>query len=288
MGRGQTDTMKPTKTPLNASSLFATMKTVMLASLFIGAVQTASGEIVYKTSFDKPFVAGLALAGQLGWDAPPPLSPNAAVITDDKPQIGKQTVEVRGADLVPQALVKQLSGGYYDAIGSYRQTVNFETCGSQLVTVSAMVRVDGEKTATGDNFFSAGIAVRALLADGDDAGVGEIAISSDGRVYGYSGNQFAPTFLTNKPITLGKWHRLSVKVDFERQRFALEVDGEFQGDFPFPINLDDNGNVIAYTNVLRRGSLLAYATPDTGVLKKADYSARYDHFSIKASGAAAK
>ena len=103
------------------------------------------------------FVAGLPLAGQDGWIAPPPLSPNAAVVTTAKPRQGRQTVRVLGADLEHQDFINTVTGGYYDAIGSYRHTVNYDTGGTQAVRVSAHVRVDGPLTP-GVNFFSASVA----------------------------------------------------------------------------------------------------------------------------------
>ncbi len=36
-----------------------------------------------------------------------------------------------------------------------------------------------------------------------------------------------------------------------------------------------------YTGVLLRGSMLAYAAPDTATNAKADYAAHYDQFAIK-------
>ena len=145
-----------------------------------------------------------------------------------------------------------------------------------------MVRVDGKQTANGNNFFSASIAGRAVLADGDTAGVGELAISSDGHVYGYSGNEDIPTILTSAPIALGKWHRLSIVINFGTHKFSFYVGDAFLGEFAFATNnVDENGDPIPYTNVLRRGALISYAAPDTSSLKKADYSARYDRFSIK-------
>ena len=36
-----------------------------------------------------------------------------------------------------------------------------------------------------------------------------------------------------------------------------------------------------YTDTLRRGSLIAYAAPDTGTLHKANYAAHYDQFAIR-------
>ena len=267
------------------------MKNLLLVSSvwIVGALQPASGQSIYSTGFEAPLLqAGLPLVGQDGWVAglgPVPffLSDNAAVVTGDKPRIGKQSVRVLGADLVHQPLINQITGGYYDAIGSYRHAVNFDTEGTKVVTVSAYVLVDGKKTPRGNDFFSAGTAARGNLANGDHAGVGELVISSDGHVYGSSGNEDVPTFQTSTRVELGKWHRLAIVIDFGARTYSFLVDQEFQGKFAFDMNnFDENGVQIDYTNVLRRGALLASAAPDAGTLKKANYAAYFDQFAISA------
>ena len=241
------------------------------------------GGMIYKTGFEAPtFVAGTSLVGQDGWvvgQTPDgPLSPNAPVISTGHPRIGRQTVRVLGADLVHQDFIGQVSGGYYDAIGSYRHPVNYDTGGQVAVRISALVRVDGPQTATGNNFFSASVGARALLTDGNGtAGVGELDLSSDGHVYGWSGDAFAPTFQIGVPVTLGEWHELAVVADFVASTYAFFVDDEYLGTFPFPAQPCGP----CFTNTLLRGSLLASAGPDTASNKKADYAAHYDNFAIQ-------
>lgn len=276
--------MKLTQAPFTTrNSPFANWKRLLVASLCLTAMQSLTAQSVYKTGFDQPFVANAPLSGQDGWIAPPPLSPNAAIVTTDKPHIGRQTVQVLGSDMVSQDFINAATDGYYDAIGSYRRTVNYDTGGTQTVTVSALVRVDGAASPVGNNFFSASIAARAGLTNGDHAGVGELAISSDGHIYGYSGNQDVPTFQTSKPVTLGKWHLLSIVINFTTKTYSFRVNGNLEGEFAFDANVDDDGNALGYTNVLLRGSLITYAAPDAGGLQKADYAARFDRFSIKAT-----
>lgn len=249
---------------------FASLAAIpLLISAYNGKSQN-----IYSTGFeDPPFVAGQPLAGQDGWVAPPPLSPDAAVVTTDKPRQGQQTVHVLGGDLVHQDFINEVTGGYYDAIGSYRHAVDYDTGGTQIVRVSAHVRIDGPKTATGNNFFSAGIAAIGVDPNGDASGIGELAISSDGHVYGYSSQDLVPTFLTSTRVRLGQWHELSIVLDFAARTYTFFVDDRSLGTFAFDPS--------ATSNILRRGSLIAYAAPDTATLKKADYAAHYDHFSIK-------
>lgn len=249
----------------------------------LAALSPASGQIIYQTGFEVPdFTAGLPLAGQDGWVAPGIFSPDAAVVTTEKPRQGKQTVRVLGADLVHQDFLGPLTGGYYDALGSYRHGVDFDTGGTRAVRVSAHVRIDGPASPKGNNFFSASVATRTTLTDGSTAGTGELALSSDGNAYGYSGNENAPTLLAHTRVRLGEWHELAVVVDFAARAYSFFVDDDYLGTFAFDPN---NGPGVDYTTFFNRGSLLAYAGPDTATLKKADYSAYYDHFTIEAESA---
>jgi len=66
---------------------------------------------------------------------------------------------------------------------------------------------------------------------------------------------------------------LAVNTDFAHQKFAFCLDGSFlAGPFPFPPDVD--------TNILKRGSVLTYAGPDTPQLHKPSFKAHYDNFSI--------
>jgi hypothetical protein len=258
---------------------------VLLAILVCTAYAPVAGQSVYSTKFeDPPFVAGQPLVGQDGWIAPGILSPDAAVISTDQPRQGKQSVRVLGADLDEQQAIIDLTDGYYAAAGSYRKTVDFDTEGIVRVQISANVRVDGPTTPLGTNFFSASIAARALLDDGDTAGVGQIDISSDGHVYAQDGNHNVPVFLKSAPITLGEWHELAIVDDFGAQTFTLYVDGKSLGTYLFPTVDPDTNQLLVYTTTLRRGSLLAQTAPETGSMRKADYTAHHDNFSISVVG----
>lgn len=244
-----------------------------LAALITVAASAAQGQIIYATGFEAPsFVAGLPLAGQDGWIAPPPLSPNAAMVVTGKPRQGRQTARVLGADLEHQDFINDATGGYYDAIGSYRRAVNYDTGGTRAVRVSAHVRVDGPSTP-GVNFFSASVAAIADSSTGP-SGVGELAISSDGFVHGYSSQDLVPTFLVSAPVSLGTWHDLAIVVDFASRTYSFFVDDDYLGTFAFDPSAD--------SNTLRRGSLIVYTGPDAANLSKAAYSARCDHFVIEA------
>jgi len=250
--------------------------THLLASLLLTAlVSSAAARDVYSTNFERPaFTAGSTLAGQDGWIAPPVLSPAAAVITTGKPRQGKQSLQVSGSALESQDFINEATEGYYDAIGSYRRNVDYDTGGTQTVIVSAHVRVDG--AATNTNFFSTSIAAIGLDDEGNASGVGELAISSDGHVYGSSSQDLVPTFLTSAPITLNQWHDLAIQVDFAAREYSFYVDGEWLGTFAFDPS--------ATSTVFRRGSIIAYAAPETATLHKANYTASVDKFSIKAVG----
>jgi hypothetical protein len=246
----------------------------VLVGMVIAVPRSYAGPTLYQTGFeDPPFMADLPLVGQDGWTAPPPLSPNAAIISTSKPRQGKQSVLVPGAALVHQDFINDATGGYYDAIGSYRKPVDYDTGGTQTVRVSAHVRVDGRQTATSNNFFSASIGAIGVQADDDSNGIGELAISSDGHVYGYSGTDQVPTFLTSAPVTLGEWHTLAVEADFASRTYSFFVDDECLGTFHFDPSVTQN--------TLRRGSMIVYAAPDKSPALKTNYTAHFDQFAIK-------
>jgi hypothetical protein len=257
--------------------------------LLAAGVPDGWSQIVYRAGFEPPtFTAGLPLAGQDGWivglTPEGPLSPNAAIISTDLPRQGRQSVQVFGADLVHQDFIDLVSGSYYDAIGSYRRPVNYDTGGTQFVRISANVRIDGPKTSMGNNFFSASVAARATLTDDNGtAGIGQLDLSSDGHVYGWSGDAFVPTFQVSVPVALGQWHNLAIVADFASSTYSFFVDSQYLGTFPFPAQ--DCGG--CYTTFLKRGSLLASVAADNANNKKANYAAHYDDFMIQAGGSPA-
>lgn len=103
-----------------------------------GTALTVVGQPIYRTRFEPgTFNEDTALVGQDGWVAPPPLSPNAAIVSRDKPRMGRQTVHVLGADLEHQDFINELTTVYYDAIGSYRRAVDYDTANAQTVRISA-------------------------------------------------------------------------------------------------------------------------------------------------------
>ncbi len=258
-------------------SLTQTRHVLLVASIWIvGALHSAVAQSIYATGFEAPdLVAGSPLAGQDGWVAgagPVPLflSDNAAIITAAKK--GGQTVRVDGADLVHQDIINGLTGGYYDAIGSYRHAVDYDTGGTQTVRISADVRLDGRATPH-NNFFSASIVALALNDDDGNEGVGELAISSDGHVYGSSGQDLVPVFLTSAHVALGISHNLAIEVNFAERTYSFYVDGSWLGTFDF--------EPFEPSGVLRRGSIVTYAAPDTKKDKKADHAATIDNFAIE-------
>ena len=255
----------------------------LLLALPLPVLGQGAGSL-YSTKFEAPpFVAGLPLAGQDGWNAPPPLSPLAAVVSTAQPRQGKQSVQVWGGDLEHQDFINELTDGYYDAIGSYRKPIGYDTGGIVPVRLSAHIRIDGPLTA-GDNFFSAALSARAVMvnSDGetDTIGVGQIDISSDGHAYGHDGNSNVPVFLASTPIALGEWHEVTIVLDFAAQTFTLSIDEESLGTYPFPE--PDEGFIT--TDTLARGSLIAFTAPDTDSTSKTEFLASYDKFSVDLVG----
>lgn len=244
-----------------------------LMALVLASSQAAKAQEVYITPFeDPPFLADTPLIGQDGWVA---LSnQQAALISTDRPRQGAQSVSVAGADLNPLA-----SPGFYGAVGSFRRPVDYDTGGTQIVRISSDVLLDGPLTP-GAVFFSAGIAARLTDFSGGPnpgtRGIGQIDIYSDGNVYVHDGNRGTPLFLASYPITLGEWHELALIEDVGAGTFSAEVDGVSLGMFAFPPPTPE----AVPTNIIQRGTLLALSAPDTESLKKADYTAYFDNFSI--------
>ena len=283
---------------------FALAAALGLSMAPVAAADPSFHGTIYSTGFENfenpPFILGQPLVGQDGWAGAPPLSLNAAVISNDPVFSGKQSVQVAGADLVHQDFINSATNGYYDAIGSYRKAVNFDVGTNKIpiVRVEAAVRIDGPSSLgvppshacvfapsatpvpSCNNFFSASVGLRGLHANADGTtvtvGIGELAISSDGHVYGYSGDDNVPTFLTSAPVTLGAWHTLAVGVNFQTQSFSFSVDGTRLPGRPFPFPTNNN---TVNTKILVRGSLVVYAAPNTQ-LQKSSYVAHQDDFSI--------
>jgi hypothetical protein len=251
-----------------------------VALLFAAASRPALGQAIYSTQFEPPsFVEG-SLVGQDAWTAPPIFNPLAAIVSGDQPRQGKQSVQVRGADLEHSDLVNELTEGYYDTVGSYRRAVNVDTAGTARVRISARVRIDGPPTP-GVNFFSAALSVRAAVVDAegnivDTAGAGQIDLSSDGYAHGNDGNHNVPVFLTSAPAAAGAWHDLAIIEDFAAKTFSLSVDGSSLGTFAFPEDIN--------STVLARGALLTFVAPDGAGLSKAGYAAYFDRFDVRLIG----
>jgi hypothetical protein len=239
----------------------------------------ARAQVLFATGFEAPdYADGSQLTGQQGWygvsvNNPPGfpfnLNPQAAVISSARASSGTQSVQVCGTNLQADPNIPGVTGGYYSAIGSYRQPVNFDAGPAGITFVQADIRVDGALTP-GTDFFSAAV---GALGTGD-TGIGEMKISSDGYVHAYTGDDAAPTFLLSEPISLNAWHTLAIEDNFATDTSTFFVDGAQLGSFSFPSDYNDD-------NILQRGSLLTYAAPD-GKYANTNYRTYYDNFSIVA------
>src|SRR5262245_55266907 len=178
---------------------------------------------VYATGFELPtFEAGSALVGVDGWTTLFFMDPDAAKITDVHKKSGRQSVEVWGGDLESTADFTPP----YDAVGSYRQPVNFQVSQDKpIVVVEADLLLETDRAATGDDFFSMTIAARS----GDGETLGEAGISSDGSadVYGFDTASGDPPLLRT-PTSLNRWHHLSMAMDFSGETTTVSywLDGE--------------------------------------------------------------
>ena len=254
------------------------IKTLLAATALSASLHSASAQILYSTGFENPpFANGSTLLDQDGWSTaiPPFLTPNAAMITNTLAQSGLQSVRVRGVDLVDAIDVSP-----YAAVGSYRRPLNYDaSAGLPIVRIQASVRLDGPTLGTGD-FFAANIVARSAnlapeLSPPNGGAVGELSLSADGFVYGYSGTGAdIPLFTTPTPITLNAWHTLGILVDFAANTYTFSVDGLSSAAFPFePAFVSD---------VLLRESLVVYARPDAGGFARNNYTAYFDNVSATA------
>jgi len=242
-------------------------KSLILALSFSAALHPASAQTLYSTGFENPpFANGSTLLGQDGWSTaiPPFLNPNAAIITNAAAASGLQSVQVRGVDLVTAPEVAP-----YAAVGSYRRPLNYDaSTGNPIVRIQSDVRLDGPLLGTGD-FFTANIAART-----GDGFAGELSLSSDGFVYGYTGTGSDPAPLFSTPVTLNAWHTLGITVNFAANTYTFSVDGTSSSAFAFdPAFVSD---------VLVRESLVVYARPDAGTNLRSAFVARYDNVSATA------
>jgi hypothetical protein len=256
-----------------------TAGSTLLALSLLAPASAVYSQSLFATGFEAPdYANGSQLSGQNGWFAPSPanppgypfdLNPQAAIISSILPRSGMQSVQVQGADLHTDATILAVTGGYYNAIGSYRQTVAYNA-GTQGVTiVQADLRLNGALTP-GTDFFSAAL---ASVGTGG-AGLGEMKISSSGNVYAYTGDDAVPTFLFSAPISLNAWHTLAIEDNFGADTSTFFVDGSELGSVGFVSDYNND-------NTLQRGSLLAYAGQD-GPYAKADYTAYFDNVRIAA------
>lgn len=248
-------------------------------SMFLALLVTCAahgGTVVYETGFESPpFAVDSQLLGQDGWSTaiPPFLNGNAATITDDLANGGLQAARVRGSDLVSSPIDPDSGAPLtdpYDAVGSYRRPVAFDSAAAGLTTVHLRtdLRLDGPGVGPA-KYFSA-----SLVAKSGDAGYAELEIASNGLIYAYTSQ--GGTLATTAPVTLNAWHTLGIDVDYLQDRFAFSLDGVSLGDYPFDASFT--------SDILARGALVTYALPDdpNANFARSDYEAVFDNFSITA------
>lgn len=254
-------------------------KGALLSSFFLiistGLIfgKTVLADTIYATGFEQPvFHNGDILSGLDGWIAPPPLSPNAALVTNSSTKRGRQSIVAPGSFLDPS------SGpfGPYAAIGSFRKQIN--NSGLQIMPAESLVRIDADllletkQPKTPGEFFSLTIAARS----GDGETLGEIGLSSQGIVeaFGYNApGGGAPSF--TKAIRFNKWLHITMLLDYTNRTTSYFIDEHFLGAVPAP----------SASNVLLRGSMVVYARPDGDVSggeanTRNNYTARFDNFRI--------
>jgi len=234
------------------------------------ATTSAAALEVYSTGFENPpYAVGSQLQGQDGWASgnPPFLNPTAASITNATAFAGTQSLQIPGAALGTFAETDP-----YASVSPNAHVVNFDAtaAGLPIVKVRADVRIDGPGQLTPGTNFAASIA--AVPSEGRYS---ELVLSSDGVLYGLS--SFGPEALV-QPIgnPLNAWHALEITIDFSAHAYTFRYDATSFGPFPFT----PSGGA----DQLLRGSIVTYALPDDAGagFARADYTARFDNFSITA------
>lgn len=225
---------------------------------------------IYSTGFENPpFSAGSTLQGQDGWASgnPPFLNPSSATITDAAAFSGAQSLQIPG-----DAMGTFAETAPYAAVSPNAHVVNFDAsaAGLPIVKIRADVRIDGPGQLTPGTHFAASIA--AVPSEGRYS---ELVLSSDGVLYGLS--SLGPEVVV-EPIgnPLNAWHALEIIVDFTANAYTFKYDATSFGPFPFAASVG--------ADQLLRGSIVTYALPDDlgAGFARADYTARFDNFSITA------
>ncbi len=234
---------------------------------------SARAEVVYSTGFESPtFGAYSQLQGQDGWtpagSLPPFLSTTAAVITRLDGGAGGQAVVVRGDYMTSAGQVAP-----YDAVGSFRRTVDYDTnaSGLKIVRLSVDVMLTGPSTVPFTQW-------AASLAARDSAGftLAELEIGPDGSLAGFGNQAPGSTPLVSGTTTPGGWHKLGLEIDYNTNLSRFFVDGNQLGA---PISFAANNP----SGVLARGALVAYAGPDVpGQFTRADHAMYFDNYSVSA------
>lgn len=249
---------------------------ILITGLVFG--QTVLADTLYSTRFEQPtFQNGDLVSGLDKWLAPPPLSPNAALVTNTFAKSGSQSVVVSGSLLDP-------SGGpfgSYAAIGSYRRQLGISgftmTPKKSLARVDADLLLETKQTKTSGEFFSLTIAARS----GDGETLGEIGLSSQGMVEAFGFNAPGggePSFV--KTIRFNKWYHITMLFDYTNRTTSYFLDDHFLGAVPAP----------SASTVLLRGAMVVYARPDGDVSggesnTRNNYTARFDNFRISVHNA---
>ena len=254
---------------------------VVTASL--GVTKTVHADTLYTTGFERPtFHSGDQLLGLDGWSTaiPPFLNPEAAIITNAAAKSGRQSVEVRGADLnsspIDSDTNEQITNPY-DAVGSYRKPLNnYMVSGNKnLVRVDADLQLKTTQAETDDDFFG----ITITLRDGDGIALGEVGLFSNKKVQAYGitkvVGEVTPPLFTRK-IRFNKWYHITMLLDLANDTTAYFIDDQFIGAIHAP----------STSNILNRGAMVVYALPDSGVKARANYTARADNFRISVHSAA--
>lgn len=284
-------TVQASKHPLHRSCSPHLVALLLAASIgMLGSANPASadagthGRTLYSAGFEQPkFLGGEQLEGLDGWstpprslDFPPNLNPMAAKITGAAGRRGEQSIEVRGAELLPLGVDNP-----YDAVGSYRKQLDYTVSRDrQIVRIEADLLLETNQPKTKGDFF--GLTIAARSADGKN--LGELGLTSDLKVDGYkfnAGTADSTPWVFKDLTSFNRWHRVAIQLDYLNRKTSYFMDGQSLGQ---PTDFDeDTGNVLA------RVAMVVYARVDgdkTGDNEtgrpslRSNYAARFDNFKV--------
>ena len=248
--------------------------------LTLALAGTSRGDqLIFATGFEQPEYVPGALIGQDGWLLSPTFgaaSGPAAAIVPPGGDLTSQVLRVTGAQLQPET-----DDDPFFYLGLYRRPIGYDAAAhsTSLISIHVQARLDGplsDQVGTPGDYSQGDAYSVNLTAVGGDGAFGEISISSDGHIYGYSYSG-GGSYLFGTPVTLGVFHDLGLDINLANSTTTYLLDGAV-------IGVDSFAGVFSST-VLDRVVLLNYANlaiPVPSGFERDHYVSYFDNLSVQA------